>query len=478
MKEEKKLRWYNVALIAFVSVWGLGNVVNNYATQGISVITSWILIMLLYFVPYALIVGQLGSTFKDGNGGVSTWIKETTTKKLAYYAAWTYWVVHIPYLAQKPQGILIALGWAFKQNGNLVNDTPALTVSLISLVIFLVFLWVSSKGLTTLKRIGSIAGMAMFVMSLLFILLAVTAPALRGASFATPNMGDIKTYLPTFNFAYFTTISMLVFAVGGAEKISPYVNNTKNPSKEFPKGMLALAAMVAVCALLGSFAMGMLFDSNNIPDDLMANGAYDAFQRLGAYYGVGNFFMILYAIANTMAQISALAFSIDAPLKILLGDADEEYIPRKLAKLNSKGTPVNGYAMTGILVSILIIVPAIGIGSMNDLYKWLLNLNAVVMPLRYLWVFFAYMMLNKFHKNFSSEYKFVKNHKIGYVIGAWCFLFTAFACILGMVPKIDYAADPKAWVFQFTLNIITPIIFIALGMILPAIAKKEVAKKA
>lgn len=478
MKEEKKLRWYNVALIAFVSVWGLGNVVNNYATQGISVITSWILIMLLYFVPYALIVGQLGSTFKDGNGGVSTWIKETTTKKLAYYAAWTYWVVHIPYLAQKPQGILIALGWAFKQNGNLVNETSAMTMSLFSLVIFLVFLWVSSKGLTTLKRIGSIAGMAMFVMSLLFILLAVTAPALRGASFATPNMGDIKTYLPTFNFAYFTTISMLVFAVGGAEKISPYVNNTKNPSKEFPKGMLALAAMVAVCALLGSFAMGMLFDSNNIPDDLMANGAYDAFQRLGAYYGVGNFFMILYAIANTMAQISALAFSIDAPLKILLGDADEEYIPRKFAKLNSKGTPVNGYAMTGILVSILIIVPAIGIGSMNDLYKWLLNLNAVVMPLRYLWVFFAYMMLNKLHKNFSSEYKFVKNHKIGYVIGAWCFLFTAFACILGMVPKIDYAADPKAWVFQFTLNIITPIIFIALGMILPAIAKKEVAKKA
>lgn len=477
MKEEKKLRWYNVALIAFVSVWGLGNVVNNYANQGVSVITSWILIMLLYFVPYALIVGQLGSTFKDGNGGVSTWIKETTTKRLAYYAAWTYWVVHIPYLAQKPQGILIALGWAFRGNGNLVNVTPALQVSLISLVIFLFFLWVSSKGLATLKRIGSIAGMSMFVMSLLFILLAVTAPAITGASFATPNMGDIKTYLPTFNFAYFTTISMLVFAVGGAEKISPYVNNTKNPAKEFPKGMLALAAMVAICALLGSFAMGMIFDSNNIPKDLMANGAYVAFQKLGVYYNVGNFFMILYAIANTLAQISALAFSIDAPLKILLGDADEEFIPRKLAKLNSKGTPVNGYAMTGILVSILIVVPAIGIGNMNELYNWLLNLNSVVMPLRYLWVFLAYMMLNKLHKNFTSEYKFVKNPKVGFLIGAWCFLFTAFACILGMVPKTDFNANPSAWYFQLSLNIVTPIIFVALGMILPAIAKREFAKK-
>ena len=53
---KKQLRWYNVALIAFVAVWGLGNVVNNYAQQGLSVGTSWILIMIFYFVPYTLIV--------------------------------------------------------------------------------------------------------------------------------------------------------------------------------------------------------------------------------------------------------------------------------------------------------------------------------------------------------------------------------------------------------------------------------------
>lgn len=104
---EKQLRWYNIALMAFVSVWGLGNVVNNYAQQGLTVVVSWILIMALYFVPYALSVGQLGSTFKESSGGVSSWIKETSTKRLAFFAAWTYWVVHVPYLAQKPQGILV-----------------------------------------------------------------------------------------------------------------------------------------------------------------------------------------------------------------------------------------------------------------------------------------------------------------------------------------------------------------------------------
>ncbi len=32
--QEKQLRWYNIALMSFITVWGFGNVVNNYANQG------------------------------------------------------------------------------------------------------------------------------------------------------------------------------------------------------------------------------------------------------------------------------------------------------------------------------------------------------------------------------------------------------------------------------------------------------------
>ena len=66
--DTKKIRWFTVAFIAFNMVWGMGNVVNNFAQQGITVVTSWLLILALYFIPYALIVGQLGSTFKDSKG--------------------------------------------------------------------------------------------------------------------------------------------------------------------------------------------------------------------------------------------------------------------------------------------------------------------------------------------------------------------------------------------------------------------------
>lgn len=472
-QNSKQLFWYNIALLAFVAVWGLGNVVNNFAQEGLVVVVSWVLIMVLYFVPYTLMVGQMGATFKDAEGGVSSWIKEVSTKRLAYFAAWTYWVVHIPYLAQKPQAIMIAFSWFFSGNGNFVNVTSSMIVQGLSLVIFLVFLFLASRGITTLNRIGTIAGMSMFVMSILFIILGLSAPAMTGSSIATANMNHLSTYIPKFDFKYFTTISMLVFAVGGAEKISPYVNKTKDPSKNFPKGMIALAIMVAVSAILGSFAMGMIFDAKHIPADLMANGAYVAFQRLGKFYHVGNVLMYVYAIANAMASIAAFAVSIDAPLRILLDDADPQFVPAALRKKNADGVPVNGYKLTGVLVGIIIIIPALGIGGTNTLYNWLLNLNSVVMPLRYLWVFLAFMLLNKHLDKFHSDYMFVKNSKVGFGVGLWCFIFTAFACILGMVPKIAYASNPSEWWFQLALNIAMPIFLISLGLILPAIARRQ-----
>lgn len=156
--------------------------------------------------------------------------------------------------------------------------------------------------------------------------MVIAAPSITGVKIATANI-TFKSFIPDFNFAYFTTISMLVFAVGGCEKISPYVNNTENPSKNFPKGMIVLAIMVAVSALHGSIAMGMMFDGNNIPADLKMNGQYYAFRTLGEYYGVGNLFLILYAIANMLAQVSTLAVSIDAPLKMLFSEGDKKYIP-------------------------------------------------------------------------------------------------------------------------------------------------------
>lgn len=410
-------------------------------------ITSWILLLIIYFIPYTLMVGQLGSTFKDSEGGVSDWIKFTSTKRLAFFAAWTYWVVQIPYLAQKPQTILIALGWVFQGNGKILDNLSMPVIVLLSLITFLILLYISTKGLKALKFLGTLAGGAMLVMSVLFILLAIGVPFIKpDLQLATQHMDRLSTYIPKFDFSYFTTIALLVFSVGGAEAISPYVNKVKNPAKGFPKGMIAMVVMIGSCAILGLFAMAMIFDSNHIPNDLMRNGAYQALAVLGKHWGIGNILVTIYAITQCINQSATLAICIDAPLQIFLGSADKDFIPHWLCKRTKSGMLLNGYILTGVLVGIIIVLPLFGLKEIDTLVVWMTNLNAIVSPMCFLWVFLAFMLLYRHWDRFkNAEYKFIKNPKIGFWVGAWGFAFTAFACILGMSPQIELAKHPTEW---------------------------------
>ena len=410
MKDSKKMTWYTLAFIAFSGVWGFGNVLNGFVYfNGIQVIFSWVLMFALYFVPYTLMVGELGSAFKTSGGGVSSWIHNTMGPKLAYYAGWTYWACHITYIASKGSGGLKALSWAVFRNAETYDTFPTIGVQLATLAVFLFFCWVASRGLNPLKKLASIAGTSMFVMSILYILLMFAAPAIN------PNGGyvamdfSMKNLIPQFNVGYFTSLSILVFAVGGCEKISP-------------------------------------------------------FQKLGAYYGMGDLLLVLYALCNMIGQFAVLVVSIDAPLRMLLDNEDaKEFVPSALLKRNDQGAYVNGIKLIIALSGSIILVQSFVPGAAAVLAQ-LNKLNSVCMPLRYLWVFVAYLALRKAYDTIPAEYRFVKNQAVAKFFGAWCFVLTAACGILGM-----YSTD----VFTMALNIITPVILTALGMIMPYLAKRE-----
>lgn len=469
MAETKKIVWYNLAFMAFSTVWGFGNVLNGYMYfNGVQVIFSWVLMFALYFVPYALMVGELGSAFKESGGGVSSWIHDTINPKFAYYAGWTYWACHITYIASKGSGGLKALSWMVFQDSATYASFDTRMVQFATFVVFAFFCWIASCGINPLKKLATLAGTSMFVMSILYIILMFAAPVIN------PNGGylaadfSLSNLIPTFDWKYFSSLSILVFAVGGCEKISPYVNKVENPAKGFPKGMISLAVMVVVCAILGTIAMGMMFSPVDIAqnfDSYNANGSYWAFQKLGEYYGLGNLLMIVYAACNAIGQFSTLVISIDAPLRMLLDNEDSrQFIPTKLLKQNKYGAYINGIWMVVILSGSIILIQAL-VPSADTVLRQLTQLNSVTMPMRYLWVFAAYIALRKSKDKFKSDYKFVKNQGIALGFGWWCFFVTAFCCVLGMYKQGDW--------FTTALNVITPIVLIALGMILPVIKNRE-----
>ena len=85
----------------------------------------------------------------------------------------------MPYIASKASGGLKALSWVLFQNSTFYDSLDIRLVQIITLVVFLFFAWVASRGLNPLKSLATLAGSSMFVMSILFIILMIAAPVLN-----------------------------------------------------------------------------------------------------------------------------------------------------------------------------------------------------------------------------------------------------------------------------------------------------------
>lgn len=472
------LAWQHLALMGFAVVWGFGNVVSSFASQGLAVIFSWLVILVVYFLPYTLMVGEMGVGFSEARSGVAAWIRSTLGSGWAYLCGWTYWVVHIPYLAHKPLALLLAADWAVQGRDGLLTRAPVWAVELVALLVLLGFIWLATKGIRPVRLLGTAAGAASFLMGLLYVLLMLAAPVLRGAQVATPRLSSLSTYLPHLDLGYFTSIALLVVAVGGAEKLSPYAASMRDTRRGFSQGMVVMALLVAGSAVLGSLAMGMMFDVSHMDaktlSDFRANGQYLAFQKLGQYYGVGSIFMVMQAVANLVVHAAILLISIDAPLRMMLAEADERHVPQALRRLNEHGAPVNGYLLTAGLVTPLLLLPALRVESLTDLFTDLLDLNAVVMPMRYLFVFVAYVAMRRMVRRPSQvpETRLVYSDRWAVAMGVWCFVLTALACLLGMVPA-HVPLGTVSWWGKLALNVGTPLALVSLGLIMPLLAERQ-----
>ena len=64
--------------------------------------------------------------------------------------------------------------------------------------------------------------------------------------------------MPDFDLHYFSTFAWLLLAVAGAEVAAPYVKDTENPQKNFPRAILMTTVFIAAAYILSSIAVVML----------------------------------------------------------------------------------------------------------------------------------------------------------------------------------------------------------------------------
>lgn len=59
---QRYMSWPVLSLLVFITVIGFENIFYPFQNQGLSVVINWVILLIVYIVPYALIAAQLGTT--------------------------------------------------------------------------------------------------------------------------------------------------------------------------------------------------------------------------------------------------------------------------------------------------------------------------------------------------------------------------------------------------------------------------------
>lgn len=465
------ISWQTMFLMALCTVIGIDDIMYNFQNQGMSVVFSWILMCVFYVLPYSLMVGQLGSVFNSEGGGLSSWVRGTDGEFLGYFTAWTYWAASIPYAVDSANEVIVDIGWAFTGSEKFQHSISNSMFAILTFVTFIVFIIVENRFSHSMEILSTIGGGMMVIMEFVMVILAFVGLAKSGGHMATQPF-TWKTIIPKFDWHYFSTIAMLIYAMNGCELVAPYVTKMKDPKRDFPKSMMMLAAVTAFVTIFGSFALGIYFNAYHIPNDLKMNGAYYVFDMIGQQYGIGHTLLFIWAWTSLFFNCAMLAVLLDAMTRMLISDTGKRYMPSFLRKTDKNGLPINGYILT-VSLSAFIMLLGIFLPDMNDIFNWLLNLNSIVSPGVTCWIFYSFMRIRRDSQKFPSDYVFIKNDKIAYAVGFILLAVTAIATLMGITPQ-DVPEGSSTWWYELIINIVAVVVLVGLGTILPSIRRREI----
>jgi APA family basic amino acid/polyamine antiporter len=270
-------------------------------------------------------------------GGPYVYVNEGLGRFPGFIIAWTYWVACISAIA----GISIAFV------GYLGFFAPTISNSPInSLLASLILVWI-----IIILNIRSLENSSKFqlVSTLLKLLPLIFIIYLGAANFNIDNLPELNpTGLHPFSLlATVTTLVMWSFI--GIETATVPADNVINPQETIPRILIASVLTILIFYILVSLAIAAIVPTNELIDS-PAPFALAATKILGV---TGGTIISIGALISTLGSLNANTLTAG---NLSLAAARDGLLPRKFILLTKTGTPIFTYLLTGVFVSILLVL--------------------------------------------------------------------------------------------------------------------------
>lgn len=407
----KKMSLIGLILMIFTSVFGFANSLSAFYLMGYSAMPFYLFSALFFFIPFALMMAEMGSAYRKEEGGIYSWMNRSVGPRFAFIGTFMWFSSYVVWMVSTAAKIWVPFStflfgadktqsWAF------AGLTSTQTVGVLAACWMVLVTLVAAKGINKIAKITAVGGIAVMCLNLVLLLVSGAILLLNGGHFAqpldftaSPNPG-YQSGLAMLSFVVFA-----IFAYGGIEAVGGLVDKTEKPEKNFAKGIIIAALVISIGYSLAIVLWGVSANWQQVLSNHstnLGNITYVLMTSLGATLGqalhlspqaaalTGVWFARITGLSMFLAYTGAFFTLSYSPLKAIIQGTPKALWPTMMTKVNANGMPANAMWLQCLLVSLFILLVSFGGDTASAFYNKLTLMANVSMTLPYLFLAIAF----------------------------------------------------------------------------------------
>jgi glutamate:GABA antiporter len=347
----------------------------------------WLLAILLFFIPQALLVAHL-NRLMPLEGGLYEWARLAFNDGIGFFVAWNLWLFGTLYTAVIGLIGTTLLAYVLGPSASWVaSSRPFILFASAFFVIALMF--IARIGLRVGKWVNNIGSLCILV-TLAALIVMPLAALWRGTLHEYHPLHLVVPPLTLFSLSVFG--KMTFGALCGLEYVAIFAGESRNQTRDYTRSIGVAAPVISLIYILGTSAILAFV----LPDSLDLIGPIpQALSRGAEAFGLAKFIApvaILLLLANYLSSFS-LNFSANTRLPMVAGW--DHLLPEWFTRLHPKyKTPVNSILFIGGVAFAAAIVALIGVGA-EEAYELVLTWSFTFYGLAYLVMFAIPLVAHK-----------------------------------------------------------------------------------
>jgi len=368
-----------------VSAILVADTVGSSAAMGVQGLTFWLLLGVVFFIPYGFVTAELGAAWPD-DGGIYVWVREAFGPMWGTVTAWLYWVNVALWAPSVFVLFLLSAEAAFGITLPLWGQAAA--------VIVLIWLMVLI-GVLPMKYSKWVPDVSAWVKIVIFLILGLAGAAFIIKTGVPANSFDVSAWMPEFTADAVSYLPVVIYSLMGFELMSSLGDSIQDPKRDIPRMIYAGGAMILFLYMFATFGVLAAIPAGEIQ---IETGIVDALRPmfdavLGAA-AVPVFIVVALGVLFTFFG-NMVTWSIGANESLAATGMDET-APGVFGHRHPKNdTPDYAFYLMGVIATVLTVL-TYGLFGDNDGIFWsIFTVSSVVFLLPYILMFPSLVVLRR-----------------------------------------------------------------------------------